>query len=150
MQVGVAVQSAPRHEGDRIDDVGVGQLGPGRLREIQRLDARKRFALALGRVLAQARVDLLLGHPLRAFKRGTSQKEQKDQENAASENEQPAPGPRGDGPPRLPIGQEEDEPQHDPHPHDERPGQGVIPDQRHTRLAYIASPRKITNRSVIR
>ena len=62
-QVGVVVQAAARHEGDRVDDPRVRQLGPGRVREVERLDFRQRFAAALGRLLAQARVDLLLGHP---------------------------------------------------------------------------------------
>ena len=62
-QVRVALQAAARDERDRVDDARVGQLGPGRLREVERLDARERFALALGGLLAQPGVDLLLGHP---------------------------------------------------------------------------------------
>ncbi len=58
----VAVQAPPREERDRVDHARVGQLVPGRLREIQRLDARELFALALRRPRA-ARFDLLVGHP---------------------------------------------------------------------------------------
>ena len=53
-QVRVAVQPAARDERDRVDDARVRQLGPGRLREVERLDARERFAPALGGLLAQA------------------------------------------------------------------------------------------------
>ena len=42
--VEVAVQAAARGVGDRVDDVGRRVLGPGRLREVERLDARERLA----------------------------------------------------------------------------------------------------------
>src|SRR2546423_4461914 len=42
----------------------MGQLRPGRLREIERLPARERFAPALRGLLAQAEVHLLLGEAL--------------------------------------------------------------------------------------
>jgi hypothetical protein len=57
------MQPAPCDEGDRVDDARVGQLGPGGLREVERVDACERFAAALGGLLAQTLVDLLLGHP---------------------------------------------------------------------------------------
>ncbi len=63
-EVRIAVQPAARDERDRADDAGVRQLGPGGEGEVQRLDARERLAPALGGLLAQFLVDLLLGHPL--------------------------------------------------------------------------------------
>ena len=63
-QVRVALQAALGGERDRRDDVRVGELGPGRLREVERLHAGERLAPALGGLRAQAAVDLLLGHPL--------------------------------------------------------------------------------------
>ena len=52
-QVGILVEAATRNVGDRVDDPRVGQLGPGRLGQVERLDAGERFAFALGGVLAQ-------------------------------------------------------------------------------------------------
>ncbi len=63
-QLRVAVQAAAGDEGDRADDARVGQLGPGGEGEVERLHAGERLASALGRLFAQALVDLLLGHPL--------------------------------------------------------------------------------------
>ena len=62
VQLRVAVEPAPGHERERVDDAGMGKLGPGRLGEIERLHLGERFAPALGVLLAQLRVDLLLGH----------------------------------------------------------------------------------------
>ena len=62
--VQVAVQPAPRREGDGVDDRRVRVLGPRRAREVQRLLARQLLGAALGRRLAQVGVDLLLREPL--------------------------------------------------------------------------------------
>ncbi len=61
-QVGVLVQAPAGHEGDRVDDPGMGQLGPGGLRQVEHVDAGERFTASLGCFLAERLVDLLLGH----------------------------------------------------------------------------------------
>ena len=58
------MQPAPRGVGDRVDDVERRVLGPGRAREVERLDARERLAAALVGLRAQPRVDLLLATAL--------------------------------------------------------------------------------------
>ena len=62
MQLRVAVQAAAGHERDRVDDPRVGEIRPRGLREIERLHAGECLAPALRGLLAQAHVDLLLGH----------------------------------------------------------------------------------------
>ena len=48
VQVRVAIQAAQGHERDRVDDPRMGELGPGRLGEVERLHARECLAPALG------------------------------------------------------------------------------------------------------
>ncbi len=63
-QVRIAVQAGAGGEGDRVDDVGMGQLRPRRLREVEREHPGERLAPPLGRFFAQPLVDLLLGEAL--------------------------------------------------------------------------------------
>src|SRR5207247_8397325 len=62
--VHVSVQPAPRRVRDRVDDGGRRVCRPGRLRQVQRLHAGERLALALVGLRAQALGDLLLAHRL--------------------------------------------------------------------------------------
>ncbi len=64
-QVWVAVHAAAGDVRDRVDDRGIGQLRPCRLGEVERVNVRERLRAALGGLLAQAFVDLLLGHSLK-------------------------------------------------------------------------------------
>ena len=64
VRVAVAVQPAARDVGHRVDDRRGRQLGPRRLREVDRVDVGQRPLAALGRLAAQLEVDLLLGEPL--------------------------------------------------------------------------------------
>ncbi len=50
--VGVALHTPTRDEGDGVDDVGVGEVGPGGVGEVERLHPRERLALALRGLLA--------------------------------------------------------------------------------------------------
>src|SRR5271166_6251685 len=63
-QMWISLQPAAGDERDRADDVRMRQLGPRRQRQVECLHARERLAPALGCLLAQAFVYLLLGHPL--------------------------------------------------------------------------------------
>ncbi len=62
-RVGCGLQDAARRERDRVHDVGVRQLVPGRAREVEQLDAREREPALLLGALAQLRADLLVAHP---------------------------------------------------------------------------------------
>ena len=62
--VGVVVQAAARGVGDGVDDLRVGEVGAGGLREVERGHAGQGACTLLGGALAQALVDLLVGHAL--------------------------------------------------------------------------------------